>query len=70
MFITSFSATTHTSRTGRALRPTYADLVLLSDAERRTDRSSSMPLLGFFTGLTLAVILWSAIGWVAWALLA
>jgi hypothetical protein len=52
------------------MRATYAELVLLSDAHRGADRSPTMPLLGFFTGLTLATALWTAIGWIAWALLA
>jgi len=69
MSITSVFATARSHHSGRAIRATYADLMLLSDAHRRADRSPSMPLLGFFTGLTLAVALWSAIGWLAWALL-
>jgi len=28
-----------------------------------------MPLLGLVSGLTMAVVLWTAIGWVAWAVL-
>lgn len=69
MSITNVFAAARSHHSGRAMRPTYAHLVLLSDAHRSADRSPSMPLLGFFTGLTLAVGLWSAIGWIAWALL-
>ena len=35
----------------------------------RTDRAVHMPLVGLLSGLTLAVVLWTAIGWVAWAVL-
>ena len=70
MSIMTFIATARSPRSGETIRATYADLVILSEAHRCADRSPSMPLLGFFTGLTLAVVLWSAIGWVAWSLLA
>ena len=52
------------------LPTTYADIVSLSAAHARPDRAADMPLLGFFTGLVLAVGLWSVIGWVAWIALA
>jgi hypothetical protein len=44
---------------------TYADIVSLSAAHARGDRAAQMPLLGFLTGLVLAVGLWSVIGWLA-----
>jgi len=34
-----------------------------------SDRAAHMPLLGFLTGLSLAVVLWSAVGWLVWLLL-
>jgi len=52
------------------MQPTYADILLLSTAHGRAERSNPMPLLGFLTGLSLALVLWSAIGWLLWALLA
>ena len=45
---------------------TYADIVSLSAAHARPDRAAQMPLLGFVTGLVLAVGLWSLIGAIAW----
>ena len=51
------------------MRPTYAHLSLLIDAATRHDRAPSMPLLGPLTGLALALVLWSALGWLAWMLL-
>ena len=51
------------------MRPTYAHLSLQIDAATRDDRAPSMPLLGPLTGLTLALLLWSGLGWLAWALL-
>ena len=51
------------------MRPTYADLALLIDQATQPDRAPSMPLLGPLTGLTLALALWTAIGWLLWALL-
>ena len=70
MSITNVFATPRSPHSSTAMRATYAELVLLSDAHRGADRSPTMPLLGFFTGLTLATALWTAIGWIAWALLA
>jgi hypothetical protein len=52
--------------------PTYAHIEMLSleaMTRDRTDRAVHMPLLGLVSGLTLAVVLWTAIGWVAWAVL-
>ena len=51
------------------MKPTYADILLLSAPYERTDRPACMPLLGFVSGLGLAVVLWSAIGSLVWALL-
>jgi hypothetical protein len=51
------------------LPTTYADIVNLSAAHARGDRAAHMPLLGFLTGLVLAVGLWSVIGWLAWVAL-
>ena len=58
------------------LPTTYADIVNLSAtredlraARERGDRAARMPLLGFLTGLVLAVGLWSAIGWLVWIVL-
>ena len=34
-----------------------------------TDRATQMPLLGFLTGLSLALVLWTAAGWLVWLLL-
>ena len=50
-------------------RPTYADLDMVIDAASEHDRAPSMPLLGPLTGLTLALALWTALGWLVWALL-
>lgn len=53
------------------MQPTYADILTLSAAApRRADRPAHMPLLGLLSGLVLALMLWSAIGWLMWALLA
>jgi len=51
------------------MNPTYADILLLSDDYERVDRPLHMPLLGFLSGIGLALFLWSAIGTLAWALL-
>ena len=58
------------TRTSRAPRPTYSDIVMLSAAYARADRAAHMPLLGLLSGLALAIVLWSVIGWVMWAVLA
>ena len=52
------------------MHPTYVDILTLSAAPRRADRPAHMPLLGLLSGLVLALMLWSAIGWLMWALLA
>jgi hypothetical protein len=51
------------------MSPTYADILMLSAAYRPAERGAHMPLLGLFSGLALALVLWSAIGWLVWALL-
>jgi hypothetical protein len=43
---------------------------MLSAAYARADRAAHMPLLGLLSGLALAIVLWSVIGWVMWAVLA
>lgn len=48
--------------------PTYAALDVLIDRATQPDRAPSMPLLGPLAGLTLALTLWTAIGWLCWAL--
>ena len=51
--------------------PTYAHIELLSAAAtrtERTDRATHMPFVGLLSGLTLALVLWTAIGWVVWAI--
>ena len=53
------------TRTSRA--PTYGDIVMLSAAYTRAERAAHMPLLGLLSGLALAIILWSVIGWLLWA---
>ena len=50
------------------MRPTYAHLSLLIDEATRHDRAPSMPLLGPLTGLALALVLWSGLGWAFWSL--
>jgi hypothetical protein len=55
----------------KPMSPTYADILTLSAAPRqRADRPAHMPLLGLLSGLALALVLWSAIGGLMWALLA
>jgi hypothetical protein len=49
---------------------TYAALASLIDAATQPDRAPSMPLLGPLSGLALALVSWSAIGWLVWALVA
>lgn len=51
------------------MRPTYADLTALIDEATQPDRAPSMPLLGPLSGLTLALTLWTAIGWLLFALI-
>jgi hypothetical protein len=50
------------------MRPTYADLSLLIDRATQPDRAPSMPLLGPLSGLTLALALWTGLGWLFWTL--
>jgi len=45
--------------------PTYAHIEMLSleaMTRDRTDRAVHMPLLGLVSGVTMAVVLWTAIG--------
>ena len=52
------------------MQPTYADILTLSTAHLPAERAAPMPLLGLLSGLALALALWSALGWLMWALLA
>jgi hypothetical protein len=49
--------------------PTYAHIDLLCSAATRADRPAHMPLLGLLSGLSLALVLWTAIGGFVWAVL-
>ena len=60
-------SSTPSTRTSKAPRPTYGDIVMLSAAYARADRAAHMPLLGLLSGLALAIVLWSVIGWLLWA---
>ena len=40
---------------------------MLSAAYARAERAAHMPLLGLLSGFALAIILWSVIGWLLWA---
>jgi hypothetical protein len=51
------------------MRPTYADLSSLIDEATQPDRAPSMPLLGPLSGLTFALALWTAIGWLLFVLI-
>jgi len=51
------------------MHPTYDDILALSAAYRPSERGAHMPLLGLLSGLSLALVLWSGIGWLVWALL-
>ena len=62
------SSTAFTERS-KPMSPTYADILMLSAAYRPAERDAPMPLLGLLSGLGLALVLWSAIGWLVWALL-
>jgi len=66
---TAPSSTAFTERSRPMVPTTYAHIVNLSAAHARGDRAAHMPLLGFLTGLVLAVGLWSVIGWLAWVAL-
>ena len=50
------------------MRSTYLYLERISAGHEASDRATQMPLLGFVTGLGLALVLWAAIGGLAWAL--
>jgi hypothetical protein len=45
------------------MRATYADILQRSEHDERLDRVTNSPLLGFVLGTGLALLLWSAIGW-------
>lgn len=49
------------------MSPTYAHLELIIDETTQPDRAPSMPLLGPLSGLALALVMWSVIGWLALA---
>lgn len=51
------------------MQPTYADILTISAAYDRADRPSHMPFVGLLSGLALALAMWSAVGWLVWALL-
>lgn len=51
------------------MRATYAYIELLSAEADRPDRAPSMPLLGFLSGLALALPLWSSVAWLFLTLL-
>ena len=46
---------------------TYADILHRSEQAERLDRATSVPMLGFVVGSALALLLWTAIGWLALA---
>lgn len=50
------------------MRPTYADLMLISAAPRPR-QAAPTPLLGLLSGLVFAAVLWTGIAWTIWALL-
>lgn len=52
------------------MQPTYAHIEMLSAAAARSDRATQMPFLGLLTGFTLALALWTAVGWLVWLYLA
>lgn len=50
------------------MRPTYAELMLVT-AERRPEHAAeSTPLLGLLSGFVLAAVLWTSIGGLVWLL--
>jgi hypothetical protein len=51
------------------LPPTYEELTMLISDRERPDRAPHMPLLGLVSGLTSALLLWSGIAWVVFAVL-
>ena len=70
----SFSSMARSSiaftESSKPMTPTYAQILRLSAGPRRADPPAHMPLLGLLTGFALALVLWSAIGGLVWALLA
>ena len=53
-----------------ATRLTYADIEMAIDQSGWIDRSPKSPLFGFVVGFGVSLVLWGAIGFGAWALLA
>lgn len=51
------------------MRPTYAYIELLSAESERTDRAPRMPLLGFLSGLAIALPLWCGLALLFFSLL-
>jgi hypothetical protein len=51
------------------LPETYEELAMRIGDGNRPDRAPHMPLLGLVSGLTLALLLWSGIAWLALTLL-
>lgn len=45
------------------MQPTHADVNLMRFNPARPDPTTQMPLIGLLSGLALALVLWSAIGW-------
>ena len=45
------------------MRITYADLVHLSEQAQKADRPTGSAFVGFAVGVSLALLLWSGIGW-------
>jgi hypothetical protein len=53
-----------------AMRLTYADIEMAIAQGGWIDRSPKSPLFGFIVGFGVSLMLWGAIGFSAWALLA
>ena len=68
-FLSMARSSIASTESSKPMSPTYADILMLSAAYRPAERGAHMPLLGLLSGLVLALVLWSAIGWLAWALL-
>jgi hypothetical protein len=51
------------------MRSTYADILQRSESNERLDRATNSPLIGFILGTSLALLLWSGIGWLVVAAL-
>lgn len=49
------------------MRATYAHIELVISEHARPDRAPRMPLLGPFSGAIVALLLWSGIAWLTWA---